>query len=55
MAADCNYTPNELAEQNRALSLNKSMKKMQKVYPNDPCPSGSGKNTRNTVREKLEE
>ena len=43
MAANCGYTPIELAEQRRVLSLNKPVKKMQKVYPNDPCPCGSGK------------
>ena len=43
MAPNCGYTPIELAEQRRALSLNKPVKKMQKVYPNDPCPCGSGK------------
>ena len=43
MAPNCGYTPIELAEQRRVLSLNKPVKKMQKVYPNDPCPCGSGK------------
>lgn len=43
MLSNCGFTPHELSARRRDLSLSKPEKKIQKIYPNDPCPCGSGK------------
>lgn len=35
------------------MGIQQPIVKEKKVYPNDPCPCGSGKNIRNAVEEKV--
>lgn len=55
------YTPNEMRHQEKAAYLNIPMThnilnfdeaKRNKIYPNDPCPCGSGKKYKNCCRNK---
>ena len=43
MLFNCGFKPDELAARRRNVSPRTPEKKMQKIYPNDPCPCGSGK------------
>ena len=43
MMSNCGFTPDELSARRRDFTPHTPEKKMQKIYPNDPCPCGSGK------------
>ena len=43
MMSNCGHTPDEMSAQRRSSAPGQPVKKAQKIYPNDPCPCGSGK------------
>ena len=43
MMSNCGHTPDEMSLQRRNYAPGQPVKKAQKIYPNDPCPCGSGK------------
>ena len=43
MMSNCGHTPVEMSPQHRGSASGQPVKKAQKIYPNDPCPCGSGK------------